>query len=491
VTTAKGASAVLGSAGVKSVSKLQLRHAKYEIVRVPEGQDYMATLRALEGDPRVKAVGPNVIKRVSAIRQASDFLSNDPRLLNGAAGIAEALQIPAVRDSQWGLLITGAQTAWETTTGSPEVVVAVIDTGVNFQQEDMQGRWWFNKDEIPNNGSDDDGNGYVDDYRGYDFYTFAQDGGDPDATDPSGDSLSHGMATSSIIAARINNGTGIAGVAGGTGSGGVRIMPLRVGTDSDIPVSAEIAAIDYAIEMGADIISMSFGGATGGPPEEQAINRAWDAGVLTFAASGNYPAGNPDGVDLPAGFEKCIAVGATTIFDRRDVNASTNVTAEELSDYSKTGPEMDIAAPGNHIAAAMNAVAQYTMSNGQEFTGTSAATPLVAGFAALILSANPGWTNQQIWDRMRTTALDLGPAGWDESFGWGRIDMARALPPQVVIAEGDYNKDGAVNEADMDEVRSRYGLQSGQASYSADVDGNGDGVIDELDIFLIGRNYSG
>lgn len=486
----KTASAVLSSAGVKTVSTLALHHAQksYRIVRVPAGQDYMAALRKLENDPSVVSVGPNVVKHASAINRSVSFIANDPRFLTDAATLDDALQIPGARDSQWGLIITGATTAWETTTGDPSVVVAVIDTGANFNQEDMVNRWWTNTQETPNNNVDEDGNGLIDDYRGYDFYE-----DDPNATDPSGEALSHGVATSSIIGAAINNNKGMAGVAGGTGSGGVRIMPLRVGTDIDIPVSAEIAAIDYAIEKGAKVISMSFGGASGGTPEEDAIDRAWQAGVLTFAAAGNDGAGNGGGdinaIDLPAGFDNCICVGATTIYDSQGVGPNTDVISETVAGYSKRGPEMDLAAPGTHIIAAMNSTSGYTTWVGQEFTGTSAATPVAAGLGALILSAHHDWDNNQALALMKSTAVDLGAAGFDNLFGYGRIDMAAALPPAPVVKLGDYNSDGSVNNTDVAFVKSHFGAKTGESNFVVKADGNSDGVIDELDVFIIARHW--
>ena len=485
------ASAVLSSAGVRTVSALPLSYATYKIVRVPEGQDYMAALRRLESDPSVRAVGPNTVKHVSAINRTVSFTPNDPRFLSDAGSLEDALQMPGARDSQWGLILTGAPVAWETTMGDPSIIVAVIDTGANFNQEDMVNRWWTNTAETPNNEIDDDDNGLIDDYRGYDFYD-----DDPNASDPSGHDLSHGVATSSIIGAAINNNKGMAGVAGGTGTAGVRIMPLRVGTDTDIPVSAEIAAIDYAIEKGARVISMSFGGASGGQVEEDAIDRAWNAGVLAFAAAGNDGAGNGGGdlnaIDLPAGFENCICVGATTIYDSQGVGPNTDVITETVANYSKRGPEMDLVAPGTHIIAAKNAATGYTSFVGgssNQFTGTSAATPVAAGLGALILSAHHNWTNEQALQLMKDTAVDLGASGFDNLFGYGRIDMAAALPPPPVVKPGDLNSDGSVNGNDVAFVKSHYGAKTGDSNFVAAADGNADGAIDELDVFTVARNW--
>lgn len=476
----RSASAALAETGVRSVRSLELSAASYEIVQVPAGQDYMAALRALEADPRVKSVGPNTIKRVSGI------IPNDPLFLNGASGVENALQKPYVMDSQWGLLHTGATEAWDVTSGVPTVIVAVIDTGVNFAQEDMTGRWWTNASEIANNGTDDGGNGYIDDHRGWDFFD-----DDNDPTDDAGGNMSHGMACASIIAAEGNNGRGMMGVAGGmTRVGGVRIMPLRVGTDTNIPVSAEIAAIDYAVDNGAQIISMSFGGASGGQVEEDAIDRAWNAGVLCIAAAGNNSQGNGDLIDLPAGFDNCLSVGATSIFSvDLPVRSGTSLVSERRAPYSKIGPEMDLVAPGTHIISALNSAAGYTTVAGAQFTGTSAATPVVAGLAALLKSANPSWTASQLRERMISTAVDLGPAGFDNTYGHGRIDMAAALPAPAVVIKGDTNGDGKVDQDDIEPIRQRFGARQGESNYDARVDANDDGVIDELDVFVVGRNF--
>jgi subtilisin family serine protease len=483
---AKAASAVCASHNVKQISALPLSYTTYQIVQVPAGRDYYATLAALQRDPAVKSAGPNVIKH------ASSTLLNDPLLLNGAANLAAGLADPGVKNDEWGLLLTGAPDAWDITTGDPGVIVAVLDTGINFEQEDIVHRYWKNPDEIAGNGVDDDHNGFIDDTRGFDFNGRVGDvGGDNDPTDPSGEALSHGMCTASIIAAEGNNGKGMAGVAGGRSQAtGIRLMVLRVGTESTISVDSEIGAIDYAIQNGARVISMSFGGFTGGAPEEDAINRAWNAGVLPVAAAGNIGAGNQQGgvwlVDLPAGFDNCLAVSATTIFNSQAVGSSTHIIPETLANYSKSGPEVDIAAPGTHIIGALNSTTGYTDS-GQQFTGTSAATPLVAGLAGLVLSKNPSLSVSGLRQVIESTAEDLGAAGRDDDFGNGRINMASAVA--IASGSGDTNGDGVVNEQDLQLIISHFGAKRGDANYADRIDANGDGVIDELDVFKVGRNF--
>lgn len=492
----------LETRGAKSVSRvrsLRLSYDTYEIVRVPEGEDPFEYARQLEDSGLVEFAYPNVIKTVTSLEELEagpSFTPDDTYLLNPYSSFAQAWENP--RACQWGLLWTNAPLAWHYTTGTSNVVVAMIDTGIKFEHPEIQGRLWVNADEIPGNAIDDDGNGWVDDIYGYDFSTYnveQQTGGDPDPADTQPDASAHGTATAGIIGAASNNGMGIAGVAGG-GRGsdtGVRLMILRVGTNANITVDAEIAALDYAAQNGARIINMSFGGPTGGPPEANAITRAWNAGALIIAAAGNYPAGNPDGIDLPAGFDEVIAVGATTIFSSRTVYPTTLLIPETVADYSKVGPELELVAPGTHIITLLGS-SGYTTDSDIQFKGTSASTPIVSGFAALLASYLPSHTNQQLRSMMHNSVVDLGRRGFDEDYGYGRIDMVKAFrdyePPEVELV-GDANGDDVVDKNDVAVLADprHYGKQNGTPGYMPRADTNKDDIIDELDIFLIGLNY--
>ncbi len=493
---AKSVSAFCAATGLVHQRTRPLSYATYEVVRVPADQDYHAVLAALEADPRVATVGPNVIKRVS------ETVLNDPLLLNTATSVAEGLTEPHALNNQWALLLTRCPEAWDYSTGRQEVIVAVLDTGVNFDHEDLQGAFWTNTGETPDNSVDDDLNGYVDDYLGYDFHHNEGAGRDTDPTDPTSEYISHGNATTSIVAARGDNALGLAGVAGGNGSGtGVRVMALRVGTNTDITVDAEIDAIDYAIANGANIISMSFGGASGGPPEENAINRAWDEGLYIVAASGNVGQGNQSGgedlIDLPAGFDNCVAIGASSIFPSQGLTGSTPVVDENIANYSKTGPETEIVAPGTHILCAGRQSATYS-NLAHQFTGTSAATPLVAGLAALLWSLDIEVngtitkTNADIRGYIRDTAVDLGFTT-DEQ-GHGRIDAlaaARQIIPNPPPEHGDANGDEIVDEADLTIVVGLDGVSSGSASYNEGADYDSNGVINNQDVLAIITRIAG
>jgi len=496
----KGPSA-LAATGLKAVSHLRtmkLSYDTYEIVRAPGGEDPFEYARKLEATGLVEFAYPNVVKTVSTLQELEDgpaFWPDDTYLLNPFDRVDAAWENP--RRCQWGLLWTNAPLAWNYTTGKSNVVVAVIDTGLKFGHPDLAGALWVNEDEIPGNSVDDDGNGFVDDVNGYDFTNYVVQsgtGGDPDPTDPQADSSAHGTWVAGVLGARTNNGRGIAGVAGGgrVGETGVRLMILRVGTNANITVDAEVAALDYAVSNGARIVSMSFGGPSGGAPEQNAVARAYSNGLLLVAAAGNVGAGNPDGVDLPAAFDEVIAVGATTIFDNTVVYPTTGLVAERVASYSKKGPELELTAPGTHILTTYG-TNNYSSDPSTQFRGTSAATPMVSGFAALLASYFPAASNVELRTMMHESVVDLPPAGFDEDYGYGRIDMAKAFasspPPPAPTIPGDADGNGSVGPEDVAVIEDKFGLRQGDAEYTAAADTNSDGVIDELDLFAVGLNW--
>ncbi len=284
-----------------------------------------------------------------------------------------------------------AKAAWDYILGNKQIVVAVIDTGVSLFHEDLSKNIWVNRDEIPNNGVDDDGNGYVDDYWGYDFVNR-----DPTPMDDEG----HGTHVAGIIAAEINNLVGIAGISQ------VKIMPLKVldangnGYDSDV---AE--AIYYAVDNGADVISMSLGGSEYASVLKNACDYAWKHGVIVVAASGND---GESSIDYPAAFSSVIAVGSV---DNRN----------KLSSFSDFGKQQELVAPGESI---------YSTFLGNSYTymsGTSMAAPQVSALASLILSMNPSLTGSEVREILHKTADDLGGEGWDEFYGYGKINVSRAV----------------------------------------------------------------
>jgi subtilisin family serine protease len=212
------------------------------------------------------------------------------------------------------------------------------------------------------------------------------------------------------VGACSNNGLGIAGMAPN-----VRLMPVKVLDDSGSGgYDAVAAGIEYAVDNGAKIINLSLGGSSPSNTMYNAVRYAYDHNVLVLAAAGNYAqSGNP--IVYPAAYDEAMAVAAT---DSGDNHAS----------FSEYHPYVEIAAPGVSIYS--------TVNNGgyQYLSGTSMATPHVAGLAALIWSMAPGYTANQIRAAINASAVDLGAAGRDDYYGYGRIDAFNALDEFLVLA---------------------------------------------------------
>lgn len=314
--------------------------------------------------------------------------------------------------------------AWDVQTGDANVVVAIQDQGVDYNHVDLDGNMWVNSGETPGNGVDDDNNGYVDDYYGYNF-------GDNKGPIEPGE---HGTHVAGTVAAETNNGTGLAGVAGGFGNDdGVRLMSVQVFGASSQGGFDE--GFIYAADMGAHISQNSWGG--GG--ESQSINDAIDYFTANGGSSGSpmqggvvvFAAGNSDtstGTSTwPAQYASAIAVAST---DHNDVRSS----------FSNYGSWVDIAAPGSDI---------YSCKPGNSYqymSGTSMACPHVSGVAALIVSQYAGnITPSEVRNRLETYTDDISDQNpnYTGQLGSGRLNAyaavtgtAPAPPPASFCASG-------------------------------------------------------
>ena len=285
--------------------------------------------------------------------------------------------------------------AWDITAGDPSIVVAVLDSGTDIDHEDLAANTWHNSGETPGNGQDDDGNGFVDDWEGWDFGS-----GDNDPRP----FFYHGTHVTGIINAVTDNGLGISGIAGGFGGPGVQAMAVAVGASSP---NADVVddAIIYAADNGAHIISTSLL-----ISESQAINDALDyaynvKGVFINGASGNSASST---VGYPARRPEVVAVGST---DHNDVRSS----------FSNYGDDLEVTAPGTDIRSTQPG------DDYSESSGTSFASPQVAGVAALVLSLNPGLPVDVLRQLLIDTADDINDPGWDPQTGHGRINAYAAV----------------------------------------------------------------
>lgn len=317
---------------------------------------------------------------------------------------------------QWYLRNINAPAAWDIETGQETVIVGVIDTGIDYRHEDLQGQLWVNSaedlngngilDSLDLNGIDDDGNGYIDDVIGWDFTDAPNFPDQGDYLEPDNDPMDeygsgHGTPIAGIIAARQNNHLGISGAAPGA-----RVMALRAGTASGFLEEDDVAeAIIYAIDNGCQVVNMSFGDNAVSYLLRDAIQYGVSQGVIFVASAGN--SGNAS-LNYPAAFDETISVGATD-------------SANRLAGFSNYGSKINLVAPGLEVFSTQIGNA-YGINN-----GTSFSAPVVCAALALILSHYPNYTPEQAKGALYAGCRDLGYFGWDPFYGHGLVDLQRSL----------------------------------------------------------------
>ncbi|MBH5318113.1 peptidase S8 [Paenibacillus sp. GSMTC-2017] len=271
---------------------------------------------------------------------------------------------------QWNLPSIKAESGWTVSTGDEGVVIAVLDTGVQSNHPDLKDRLVkgmniVSKDAAPN------------------------------------DDVGHGTHVAGIIGAAVNNGEGVAGV-----SWYNKIMPVKVLDSSGAGSTYSVAqGIIWAVDHGAKVINMSLGNYAQADFLHDAIKYAYERDVVLIAASGND---NTERPGFPAAYPEVFAVAATN-------------SKKEKASFSNFGNYIDVAAPGDSIAST------YPGSQYAALSGTSMASPHVAALAGLIRSVNPDLTNVEVMEIMRVSARDLGASGKDIYFGYGEIDVDKAL----------------------------------------------------------------
>lgn len=323
-----------------------------------------------------------------------------------------ALYTPNDYGNQWRGDRISLPAAWDKTVGSTSTTVAVIDTGFALNHYELD-RWALNEGEAgdkKNNGIDDDANGYVDDWRGWDFHNFDNN---PIAgtSDPFHFFVNHGTEVAGVLAATGNNNIGTAGVNWKT-----RLLPLQVLDDDGIGYTDSIvAAIDYAISRNVDVINLSLGGEADDALLEAAVDRALQQNILVVAASGN------DGCNCmlyPAQYPQTLSVGAT---DSGDTAAS----------FSSYGTNLDLVAPGANLTKAPTWLASNQRSAfATNLSGTSFATPIVSSAAALLKGIDGSLTVNSLTGLLKNNADKVSAMYQPDKairYGAGRLNVRAAL----------------------------------------------------------------
>ena len=326
--------------------------------------------------------------------------------------VAYAEQVPILRptlmpndigvqsgtNNQWFLYQISAPTAWDISTGSGNIKVAIVDDAVKIDHPDLAPVIWTNPGEIANDGIDNDGNGYIDDVNGFDV---ADNDNNPL---PPTSSFSHGTHVAGCAGAATNNGTGVASI-----GFGVRLIAVK-STDQAQYVTDGYSGVVYAADAGADVINMSWGGSGGGQTGQNIIDYARNKGCVPVAAAGNN---NSTSIFYPAGYSGVITVAATTTGDAR-------------ASFSNYGSWIKISAPGTDIRSTYIGSSGSTITNTYgSLQGTSMASPIVAGLCGLMLSLNPNLTQQQIENCLYSTANTVTTNSGQ--MGAGRINATAAM----------------------------------------------------------------
>jgi subtilisin family serine protease len=351
-----------------------------ELLSLPDGRGVMDAVKLYGKEPLVEYAEPNYLIKKAAIPDDAQF------------------------SLQWGLTKINAPGAWDLSSGSASVTVAILDTGADLEHPDLKANIWVNADEAQN-GIDDDGNGYVDDIKGWNFVNSGNMPFD-DNTD------GHGTHVAGIIGASGNNGIGVSGI-----NWSVSLMILKILDKSGTgTVADEARAIEYAIENGARVINASYAFPTSctfvlpSITEKDAIEDAMNNGILFVAAAGNGGCNADNTPFYPAGYSL-----------RNIISISASNESDSLISASNYGYEsVHAAAPGNHILSTFPGNAYAYLS------GTSLSAPHVSGLAALMLSYRPDYDFRMLKETILST-VDKTQMLSGKSLSDGRINAYRAI----------------------------------------------------------------
>jgi subtilisin family serine protease len=444
------------------------------VIQVADNIDYQSTLKKYKHDSKVDFAEPEYLYNIATIPSDTYF------------------------DKQWYLKKIKAPRAWDITRDSPSKVIAIIDSGIQTDHIDLRSNIWENPGEVPGNNKDDDGNGFIDDHKGWNF---VDNNADP-TPDFKGEyteaGILHGTLVAGVAAASGNNGSGVAGV-----TWGAKIMPLKVLNGLGEGRSSQVVrAIDYATDNGADIINLSFVGLGYSQALQEAIDRANAEGIIVVAAAGNEKS-QGKGYDLdadpmyPVCHDGVVGVAATDTLDQKPSFSSHGLKC------------VDISAPGESIFG-LTVYAPQEEVNGRTlnkhydgyWSGTSMAAPIVSGTLALIGGTNPGLSRSQVEDILLNKADNINKLnpGYVGQMGSGRVNVYASVldshnrlqnkQSRILIAPASNNK-SEIKLLDKDNNLKNNFLAfgenfSGGADVAAgDIDGDG---VDEI---ITGAGFGG
>lgn len=380
---------------LKSYVKSSIPEGNLVVVQRPVFELANSAMKTLSENPYVEYVEPNYIYRAEKTPNDPDF--------GKLWGLKNVGQSDGKQTGVAGVDID-VEKAWDITTGSDDVLVAVIDTGMDYNHSDLKDVVYTNQAEANGkDGVDDDNNGYVDDVHGMNFVTDNKPTGNPL------DDHGHGSHCSGTIGARGNDGKGIVGV-----NWNVKILPVKfLSKDGGGSLEGAIKAIDYATKMKARIMSNSWGGGGESQALKEAIQRAHAAGALFVAAAGNDSANNDSDPHYPSNYNVPNVLSVAALDNKGNLASFSN--------YGKK--TVHVAAPGVNIYSS-------TVGGYDSWSGTSMATPHVSGVAALLAAAEPNLTNLELKARLMGTVKPMGTMKARVSSG-GLVNAYLALTNQV------------------------------------------------------------
>ena len=392
---------------------------EYSAPQLPE-----VVARELARDPAVILAEPQPVHRVTGLTSENP---NDPRFFS--QGHLSHLRLPEAWDVAKG--------------GQSGVVIAIIDSGVHWEHDDLRENIWTNPNEVPGNGIDDDNNGFIDDIHGWNFRTRKPDVyGD-------GTHATHGTVVAGIAGAVTNNALGIAGA-----GWNAQIMPINTTCEDGENLCHTLDGVVYAAVMGADIVNCSFGSDKFSEVALRVYQAAFAEGALAVAAAGNERVNVDVKPHYPSGFAVTLSVGGTA----------------RTSDGNRFnyGRSVNVFAPGVGIHATLPRNRYGTSS------GTSVAAPLISAVAALVRTAFPDYTPGQIREQVRLTAHNIDAVqfvGNPGEFGRGRVDAFRAVTetagPALRLTAVEFTNQNGSQEAstgDIVTVRAQFTNYLGDAS---------------------------